>query len=105
MLRTGEFRGGVLGRAGRESWGSRPTFFHHSPTSRGGVAVSTTFAPTMALNSDPMREATARAAAKAGMTVEAWIAHTDEIEARENNRRFTEHVMRQTPRYRDEEAA
>ncbi|CAN7263427.1 hypothetical protein LJR186_001185 [Microbacterium foliorum] len=67
--------------------------------------MSTTFAPTMALSNDPMREATARAAAKAGMSVDAWIAHTDEIEARENSRRVTEQMMRQTPRYRDEEAA
>ena len=51
------------------------------------------------------QEATARAAAKAGMTVEAWIEHTDRLEAAENARRNTDRFMRQVPRYRDEEAA
>ncbi|WP_417556113.1 hypothetical protein [Microbacterium sp.] len=65
--------------------------------------MSTTFAPTMAHSTDPMREATARAAAKAGMTVEAWIRHTDRLEARENRRRRIDQTMRQAPRYRDED--
>ncbi len=69
------------------------------------MAVSTNLAPTVAHTTDPMREATARAAAKAGMTVEAWIAHTDQLEARENHRRRIEQTMRQVPRYRDEDAA
>ncbi|OJU41786.1 MAG: hypothetical protein BGN97_03505 [Microbacterium sp. 69-10] len=55
-------------------------------------------------STDPMREATARAAAKAGMTVEAWIAHTDQIEAAENHRRRIEQTMRQVPRYREDAA-
>lgn len=74
-------------------------------TRRGGVAVSTTFAPKTAQNIDPMLEATARAAAKAGMTVEQWIAHTDQIEARHTNRRRVEQMMQQAPRYRGEDAA
>lgn len=67
--------------------------------------MATTFAPKMALSTDPIREATARAAAKAGMTVEAWIAHTDRLEAAHNARRSTEQMMQQVPRYRDEDAA
>lgn len=67
--------------------------------------MSTTFAPTVAHSTDPMREATARAAARAGMTVEQWIAYTDRLEARENARRVTDQMMRQVPRYRDEDAA
>lgn len=67
--------------------------------------MTTTTAPMTALNTDPMLEATARAAAKAGMTVEAWIAHTDQIEARENGRRRIDHTMRQVPRYRNGAAA
>jgi hypothetical protein len=59
----------------------------------------------MAHSIDPIREATARAAAKAGMTVEAWIAHTDRLEAAHNARRRTEQMMQQVPRYRDEDAA
>ncbi|MEV4737140.1 MULTISPECIES: hypothetical protein [unclassified Microbacterium] len=66
---------------------------------------TTTFAPKVAHSTDPMREATARAAARAGMTVEAWVAHTDRIEAADNHRRRTEQLMQQVPRYRDEDAA
>lgn len=67
--------------------------------------MSTNLAPMVAHSTDPMREATARAAAKAGMTVEAWIAHTDQLEAAEKNRRGTDRMMRQVPRYRGGEAA
>ncbi|WP_292698059.1 hypothetical protein [Microbacterium sp. 69-10] len=66
--------------------------------------MSTNLAPMAAHSTDPMREATARAAAKAGMTVEAWIAHTDQIEAAENHRRRIEQTMRQVPRYREDAA-
>ncbi|WP_336647567.1 hypothetical protein [Microbacterium sp. MMO-10] len=66
----------------------------------GSVAVPTNLAPMMAQHSDPMRDAMARAAAKAGMTVEAWIAHTDRIEAAERSRRIVDRTMRQAPRYR-----
>jgi hypothetical protein len=78
----------------------------HFSHDEGSVAVSTTtYAPMTAHTSDPMREATARAAAKAGMTVEAWIEFTDQIEAGEKIRRGIEQTMRQVPRYRDEDAA
>lgn len=63
--------------------------------------MSTNLAPMVAHSTDPMREATARAAAKAGMTVEAWIAHTDQIEAAEHHRRVVDQTMRQVPRYRE----
>lgn len=73
---------------------------------REGVAVSTTtYAPMTAHSTDPMREATARAAARAGMTVEAWIEHTDRIERGEKRRRVIDQTMRQVPRYRNEGAA
>lgn len=67
--------------------------------------TTTTFAPTVAHMTDPMREATARAAAKAGMTVDAWIAHTDRLERREKSRRATDRMMRQVPQYREGDAA
>lgn len=67
--------------------------------------MSTNLAPMRAHTNDPMREATARAAAKAGMSLEAWISHTDQLEAAENHRREIEQTMRQIPRYRDEDAA
>lgn len=67
--------------------------------------MATNLAPMRAQNTDPHPEATARAAAKANMTVEAWIAHTDQIEAAEKSRRRTANLMRQIPRYRDEDAA
>lgn len=69
------------------------------------MAVSTNLAPMVAHSTDPMREATARAAAKAGMTVEAWIEHTDRIERRENRRTQVDRMMRQVPRYREGDAA
>lgn len=68
------------------------------------MAVSTNLAPMRAHTNDPMREATARAAARAGMTVEAWIAHTDQLEAAETHRRVVEQTMRQVPRYREDAA-
>lgn len=77
----------------------------HFSHEEGSVAVSTTYAPMTAHTSDPMREATARAAHKAGMTVEAWIEHTDRIERSEKRRRVIEQTMRQVPRYRNEDAA
>lgn len=67
--------------------------------------MATTFAPTTAHDDTYVREATARAAAKAGMTVEAWIAHTDRLEQRENRRRHIDKTMRRVPSYRDEEEA
>lgn len=54
---------------------------------------------------DPMRDAVARAAAKAGMSLEAWIERTDRIEAAENGHRRADRMMRQIPRYRNEVAA
>lgn len=67
--------------------------------------MSTNLAPMMAHISDPMREATARAAAKAGMTVEAWIAHTDALERSEKRFRHIDKTMRRVPSYRDQEEA
>jgi len=67
--------------------------------------VSTNLAPMVARTTDPMREAVARAAAKAGMTVDAWIARTDQLEEADNSRRRTDQMMRQVPRYRDGVAA
>lgn len=63
--------------------------------------MSTNIAPMVARTNDPMRDATARAAAKAGMTVEAWIAHTDRLAAAEKRRRGVDRMMRQVPRYRE----
>ena len=57
-----------------------------------------TAAPTMA--PDYEREATARAAAKAGMTVEAWIRYTNKLERGARHLRIIDSEMRQTPRYR-----
>lgn len=67
--------------------------------------MSTNLAPMVARTTDPMREAVARAAAKAGMTVDAWIARTDQLEEADNSRRRTDQMMRQVPRYRDGVAA
>lgn len=67
--------------------------------------MATKFAPTMAHTSDPMREATARAAAQAGMTVEAWIEYTTAIEEGFKRLRSIDKQMRQVPRYRDEDAS
>ncbi|MDR6867869.1 hypothetical protein J2Y69_002477 [Microbacterium resistens] len=51
------------------------------------------------------REATARAAAQAGMSVAAWIAHTDRLEAAARAHRVADRLMRETPQYRGEDAA
>jgi len=60
-----------------------------------------TSAPTMAHIADPQAEATARAAAKAGMTVADWVAFTDHLEAIHTNRRITERELQSIPRYTD----
>lgn len=67
--------------------------------------MATTLAPMVARTTDPMREATARAAARAGMTVEAWIEHTDRLERSEKRFRSIDKTMRAVPQYRNEDAA
>ncbi|WP_144795737.1 hypothetical protein [Microbacterium paludicola] len=67
--------------------------------------MSTNLAPMVAHSTDPMREATARAAAKAGMTVEAWIAHTDRLEKQHKRFRHIDSTMRRVPTFRDREEA
>lgn len=42
-----------------------------------------------------------RVAAAHGMSVEAWLAHCDQIEARETSRRKVDRQMRAVPQYRD----
>lgn len=40
-----------------------------------------------------------RVAAAHGMTADEWLAHCDQIEAREKSRRRVERVMRAVPQY------
>ncbi len=65
--------------------------------------MSKRFAPMVAPNTQ--QEALARAAAKAGMTVAQWVAHTDQLEAADRERRRIDQQMREIPRYRTEAAA
>lgn len=50
---------------------------------------------------EPYDHNVARAAAANGMTLSAWIAHCNRIEAAEKRRRTAERFMREVPTCRD----